>query len=112
MGEMTKKHFFILLGFASLFLFLFSFPLVQAAPEPRTSIISSNGGIEISYPYNEYIDINKPYYVRWWVYNKTSGQFMSNFSGNASCTYKLMDTNGKNILEYNDTSSNSIWRGW
>ena len=82
----------LLLYFVLLILLI---PIISAAP-PARSIIASTGGIDISYPSSGFIKTNSDLYVRFWAYNKTAGELLTNTSIN--CTYNLLDSSGKNII--------------
>jgi hypothetical protein len=84
-----------LLPLVFLFLLISSLSVLAANPHTPTNNYLSEG-LQISYPNTYYIKYNTTQAIRFWVYNVSDGEIMTNRSIN--CTYNLLDNNGLNII--------------
>jgi hypothetical protein len=85
--------------------------ICYAVPPIRTALLLDSG-LTISYPQLSYypnLSNNNYEYFRWWVYNASDGDILTNTTTN--CTFNLIDNSGKNILRLSYPTSSMIGFG-
>jgi hypothetical protein len=100
---MKIKTNFIILTFLVLTSMLIPF-ISAVKPTPIAGLTSA--GVQISYPSPYYLTVNNNLSIRFWVYNTTTGDTITNVSAN--CTYNLLDSSGRNILRVATPASSGI----
>ena len=94
---MNKKIFLVLL------LALMIIPLCDAI-KPSTATSSLSQGLQISYPAPYFLEVEHNLSIRFWVYNSSNGDLLTNTTIN--CTYNLLNNYGKNTVRYSTDDVN------
>ena len=81
--------FFIILAFA-----------VVAVPQPKLAVTSNGGGLEIKYPFFEYVKVNEEMKFQFHLYNATTGVPIGNES--TECYFHLYNNSGDHIYVQNN----------
>jgi hypothetical protein len=84
--------------------FILSNSGASAAPPLTTQFLQAGQTITMTFP--DYVINNQTHYFRFWVYNDTNGQVMTNASTN--CSFYLMDKTGVIILRLTSYEEKNI----